>query len=632
MSDSDILGSFRPGEIVDEQQTEELRRWSLLDFCAEDKESFVSDRRLVVVCGCGRSGTTLVRVILDTHPELFAGPEALLFLPVAIDTGDLARKFGLGRPELEAMRGQTGSRARFIERFQDELLRVSGKRLWVDKTARNVHRLDYILQHFPRTRVIHVVRDPRDVVASLKTHKKRKVVDGQIVPTGYCMPVNLCIDRWELALKDALPHLGSDNVHTVRYEDIVCDTERSVRDLCRFVGVDYDPGMLEFWRSTAPTRDYRNFPQNIEATKPISPASIGRYRHTFTAAEIELVEERLADPMQEFGYRGPRRASRTPLPVTPDVPAADEVRVVPSAAIHDLLGADPLLVKEWTREALRAHHEGTFIQPQKSYLVTSDNPYDRIISLPAALRGEEPTLGIKWIGSHSRNVERGRERAHAVIVLNDPSTHAARVIMDGTLISSMRTLAISLIAMDQFAPRPRSVGLFGMGRLGRMHARLLGALYPSIEEINCFSRRAPFDDLLGDPKVRRRTSTQGVLDRSEVIVTCSAATSPYIFADAVGPHCRLVVNLSLMDCDVDVIAQSDHIVVDDWQQNLRAERVFKTGVERGLYGRERVSELSAVLFGPRRNYPGRVFVNPLGMGLEDVHVAGRVARRLGMYP
>ena len=110
---------------------------------------------------------------------------------------------------------------------------------------------------------------------------------------------------------------------------------------------------------------------------------------------------------------------------------------------------------------------------------------------------------MKWIGSHSRNVERGRERAHAVIVLNDPQTHAAKVVMDGTLISAMRTLAVSLIAMDQFAPRPASVGLLGMGRLGRMHASLLGELYPSIEEIACFSRRAPFDDLLADPRVRR---------------------------------------------------------------------------------------------------------------------------------
>jgi hypothetical protein len=64
---------------------------------------------------------------------------------------------------------------------------------------------------------------------------------------------------------------------------------------------------------------------------------------------------------------------------------------------------------------------------------------------------------------------------------------------------------------------------------------------------------------------------------------------------------------------------------------MKAERVFRTGFDRGLYDRDRVNELSSVLFGPRRNYLGRVFVNPLGMGLEDVYVAGRIARRLGAY-
>jgi N-[(2S)-2-amino-2-carboxyethyl]-L-glutamate dehydrogenase len=392
--------------------------------------------------------------------------------------------------------------------------------------------------------------------------------------------------------------------------------------MCGFVGVDFDRRMLEFHRSDASTRDYRKFPQNIEATRPISLSSVGRHRTVLTADEIALVEERAAARMQRLGYapaQGPRagRPRRAAL----DAPPHDRVRVVDAGRVHELIAVDPGRVKRWTFEALRAHHEGAFIQPPKSYLVTTENPYDRIISLPAAVLSPEPALGVKWIGSHSRNHERGHERAQALIILNDPETHAARVVMDGTLISSMRTLAVSLIAMDQFAPRPARVGVLGMGKLGRMHAQLLGDLYPSIEEINCFSRRAPVDDLLADPRVRKRASAREVLDRSEVVVTTSAATEPYILENHLRRDCRLIVNLSLMDCHVDVIKNSDHIVVDDWLQNSRAERVFKTGVDQGLYGRERVSELSEVLFGPRRNYPGRVFVNPLGMGLE------RFARR-----
>ena len=76
-----------------------------------------------------------------------------------------------------------------------------------------------------------------------------------------------------------------------------------------------------------------------------------------------------------------------------------------------VIGSDVLQVKQWIREALQAHHEGKFSQPQKSYLFTTDNPYDRIISLPAAFLGDPRMLGVKWIGSHSR-ISTGASIAH----------------------------------------------------------------------------------------------------------------------------------------------------------------------------------------------------------------------------
>ena len=53
--------------IVDEKQLEEVARWSLADFGAYEEDGYVSSSAPVIICGCGRSGTTLTRVILDTH-------------------------------------------------------------------------------------------------------------------------------------------------------------------------------------------------------------------------------------------------------------------------------------------------------------------------------------------------------------------------------------------------------------------------------------------------------------------------------------------------------------------------------------------------------------------------------------
>jgi ornithine cyclodeaminase/alanine dehydrogenase-like protein (mu-crystallin family) len=625
-----LIAAFRPGELVDEGQIAELKRWQLLDFVSEPDDAYVSDSSIVTVCGCGRSGTTLTRVMLDSHPGLFAGPESLLFLPTPIDVTDLAFKFDIDRGQIEEILRQTSSRARFIDEFQRLVLSASHKAFWVDKTARNVHRLAYILAHFPKAKVIHVIRDPRDAVASLKTHKRRKIKDGALVPTGYCMPVNLCIDRWQLAIEHALAHRQSANYHEVRYESLILETERTLRVLCEFLNVDFDECMLRFHQCDTPTRDYMKFPQNVEATKPLYASAIGRYRTTLTQAEIAETERRLGDYMSMFGYCR-SEGGRTLVSIPYQEDEACDFTVVTSRQVHEAIGGDPLQVKQWVREAFQIHHAKQFLQPPKTYLLTSPNLYDRIIALPAAVLSDEPTLGIKWIGSHSENHSRDLDRAHAVIILNEPHTHATRVVMDGTLLSTWRTFAMSLIALDQFAPRPRSIAIIGMGKLGRMHAQTLGDLYPSVERIHCFSRRALSPDLLADDRIRACEHVEEALD-CEVIVTASAATAPYIHDRDLSDDCRLIVNLSLMDCHADVLAKSAHLVVDDLSQNLKAERVFKIAYERGLLEQERVVELGAVLFGPRKSYHGRVFVNPLGLGLEDVYVAGKVARALKLYP
>jgi protein-tyrosine sulfotransferase len=489
----EILGSFRAGEIVDHLQVSELMRWQLTDFQHEIEDLYVSKTPVILVCGCGRSGTTLTRVILDSHPQLFSGPESSLFLPVSVDLADLAYKFDVSRDILENFWNITQSRAEFIDSFCSLVLKNNSKLLWVDKTARNVHRLDYVFSHFPNATVIHIVRDPRDVVASLKTHKKRKIVGGVAVPTGYIMPVNLCIDRWKLAVQDALKHRKQKNFIQIRYEDIVLNPEETVYYLCENLGIVYDAQMLNFHLQKGPSRDSIKFPQNIEATKQLYESSVGRYKEVLTASEIKLVENQLADFMEELGYETTAVVKNHFSPfISKDIQG--EITFITAQDVDSLISASPLVVKKWVEEVFEIHFHQSFIQPQKTYLRTTENPYDRIIALPAYVKGENVMAGIKWIGSHSKNYIKGFARANSLIILNDTTTNAPSVVIDGSLISTMRTFALSLLALDQFAPCPTSIGIIGMGKLGKMHAHFLGKLYPTVHQINCFSKSGSFDN------------------------------------------------------------------------------------------------------------------------------------------
>jgi hypothetical protein len=621
LTDRHILSSFRPGEIVDAGHLQELERWQQLDFCHEPEDDFASDTPIVVVCGCDRSGTTLARVILDTHPELYAGPESLLLLPLPIDTAELARKFVLDQAALDELLATSGSRARFVDHFQRFLLGTHGKRVWVDKTARNVHRLGYIRRHFPNVRIVHVVRDPRDVVASLQTHRKRRLVDGEIRLTGYWMPANLCVDRWELAIRDALAHEAGENWHTLRYEDVVLDTERTVRELCGFLGITFDRRMLDYHLVKGPTRDYRLFPQNIEATKPLYTASVGRYRTALTAEEIELVERRCGTLMRHFGYRPADPPSRISSAVAdfsgPHLGAAEAYRISNATAV------DPLLVKRWTWDVLRAQHEGISISPvQADVHLNGEGANGRIVGKPRSTLCAETALAVDE-GEHGRSCDTPRRYGYG----------ATPSVANRVPIGVWRQLAITLIAMDQFAPRPTCVGVGGMGRLGCLHASLLGGFYPTIEEIAwCGASSAPLGDHLDGDLTRRYDNMQELLERTEVVVVCSDAGAHCVKADDLGRACRLIVNHSMMGCDAETIRRSDHLVIDGWERSLVAGGEFALGVNRGLFDRDRVHELATVLFGPRRVYQGRVFVNSVETDLGDVFVAGRIVRQLGCRP
>jgi protein-tyrosine sulfotransferase len=268
----------------------ELRRWKNLDWepTPFDESAYSSDSPIVVIGGCGRSGTTLLRVMLDSHSE--------------IDCSDLASKFDLSESLLLTVLCNSPSRAQFIDSFRALCLASVGKSLWADKTARNVHRFPAIARSFKNVRFLHVIRDGRDVVCSLRTHPKRRRVGDQLLLSGVQMPLKDCIDRWRLAITDGLRMSAHPAYKEVRYEDLVLDTESTLRDVCGFLGVEYEPAMAVFDAIKTPLRDPRRFPQNVEATRPLSSSSLGRWTRDLSPPEQILVNESLQNLLRALHY------------------------------------------------------------------------------------------------------------------------------------------------------------------------------------------------------------------------------------------------------------------------------------------------------------------------------------------
>jgi hypothetical protein len=266
--------------------------------------AYVSAASPVVVGGCPRSGTTLLRVILDSHAGICCGPEAnVLHRPVPRQFArKLAERFDLERDLVEELYRTSASQAEFVDRFFAEYAQAAGKPRWAEKTPKNVLVIDYLFEHFPKAKFIHVIRDGRDVVCSLRTHPRHRVVAGVVQPVETRRRVDKCARVWRDSVTAGTRFRGHPSYAEVRYEQLVAEPETTLRALLEWLGEPWDEAVLRHAEIAGPSRDSLKFPDNPEAMAPISRTAVGRWRTDLTAPDLATVEEIAGELLSELGY------------------------------------------------------------------------------------------------------------------------------------------------------------------------------------------------------------------------------------------------------------------------------------------------------------------------------------------
>lgn len=288
---------------------------------------------------------------------------------------------------------------------------------------------------------------------------------------------------------------------------------------------------------------------------------------------------------------------------------------------------------EAVEEGLRLHANGSFVQPLKPYLrwPGADHIADRIIAMPCYLGGENPVAGIKWIGSRQHNPGKFQlPRASALIVLNDAQTNYPVAVMEGGLISAMRTAAITGVATRYLAPKDfTDVTVIGCGPIAQMQVKTLLEQYPQIQTVHLFDLNAASADRLisefatvyaGTRFVIHETA-QAAVEKADVLVTCTVSDKPYIPFEWIKKGC-FISNISIMDIEREVFLKADKVVVDDWDQSNREKKVINLLVEEGLFSREQLhAELGEIVSGAirgRDNDDEIILLNPMGMAIDDI--------------
>lgn len=253
----------------------------------------------LVVGGASRSGTTLVRVMLDSHPDIACGPESGLFLP-ELNEGQLHRFYGVPRADIRAAEAAAVGFPQFAAAFLRRHAESQGKKLWAEKTPRNVLNTGWILDRFPNVVFCHVVRDGRAVVNSLRTHPRFHLRRGKRLPTGIVNDLDRCIDQWLLEAGAGLEFDGHPRVVRVRYEDVVADPAVAFAPVLEPLGLSWSDEMQEYHRVD---RSVVGLWQNPEAGEPVRPESLDRWRHDLTADQMARIEDRAGELLERLGYR-----------------------------------------------------------------------------------------------------------------------------------------------------------------------------------------------------------------------------------------------------------------------------------------------------------------------------------------
>ncbi len=228
--------------------------------------AYRSDEAHIVIGGSPRSGTTLLRRTLDRHPSICCGPEMALFLPVRFQLEPLAALSGIDAPTLGEMIRSSASQGAMVDAFSVRFRAVQQKDRWAEKTPRNVRHLAWIAERFPEARLVHVIRDGRDVVCSAREHPDRHWVNGRWVWVHHPRPIERYAHDWVRDTEHGLRFRGYSRYHELRYEDLVGRPEETLRTLCDFVGVTFNPKLL----AADPDARTPGFASTADAGRPTS--------------------------------------------------------------------------------------------------------------------------------------------------------------------------------------------------------------------------------------------------------------------------------------------------------------------------------------------------------------------------
>lgn len=265
------------------------------------------------IVGSGRSGTTVLRLMINMHPKLRVPRESWFLIPL-LDTLPLDGTLTEEQKEQAYQLISSHSRwndwecgsdvlrraifhrdvtdlASLVERVFIECAGMQGKPRWGDKTPKYSYYVTKLRRVFPKAKFIHLFRDARDTCLSMRNG-------------GWCeADIQRIVRQWvgmTLAAR-AGRDFGPDHYLELSYEALVAEPEKHLRMICDFLGEAYHPEMLEFHltaaKETAPWEDQIH----VKTRSPLGKTNVGTWQKGLSRRELWVVESYAGPTMLALG-------------------------------------------------------------------------------------------------------------------------------------------------------------------------------------------------------------------------------------------------------------------------------------------------------------------------------------------
>jgi hypothetical protein len=282
----------------------------------------------IFIVGSSRSGTTMMGRILGLNTNVFTFRELHFFGKLWTNNSNqrltrkdqidlLSRLFCIQKngifnqndysefstKSIQLLASEVKNPLELYKLFLEKITEENNAKISCEQTPQNLYYIKEILQSFPNAKVINLVRDQRDVLLSQKNKWKRKFLGAKSIPIfevlrSYINYHPILTSRvWNSSLSWTFKYINHPRVKIVRFEDLLDNSENIVKDICKFLSIEFKYEMLKVPIIGSSVEN------DSKSVLMIDNSKINRWKKGgLSEGEIYLSQKFSSRMMDEFGY------------------------------------------------------------------------------------------------------------------------------------------------------------------------------------------------------------------------------------------------------------------------------------------------------------------------------------------